>query len=139
MRQQQGWQHGNQNNSRQNSQYIFPVEPSQKETSHPATEPYMTPPATQVFNSHSSNHHHDSTGEGVVLVAGDEEDVEAKDLRSRQESSSAIFMVRSQITLQTTVQRKRKPSKEWKPKRRLSWSVTQAGSLQQTNLTTPYL
>jgi len=33
------------------------------------------------------------TGEADALVAGDEEEVEAKDLRSSQESSSAIFMV----------------------------------------------
>ena len=60
MRQQQGWPHGNQNSTRHNPQYIFPVKPSQRTAPHPDTEPYMTPPDPQSFNSQPSNHRHDS-------------------------------------------------------------------------------
>ena len=60
MRRQQGWPHGNQNSTRHNPQYIFPVEPSQRADPHHDVEPYMTPPASQTFNSQPSNHRHDS-------------------------------------------------------------------------------
>ena len=60
MRQQQGWPQGNQSIPRHNPQYIFPVEPLQRAAPHHDVEPYMTPPASQTFNSQPSNHRHDS-------------------------------------------------------------------------------
>ena len=50
MRQQQAWPHGNQNSTRHNPQYIFPVEPSQRADPHHDAEPYMTTPTAQTFN-----------------------------------------------------------------------------------------
>ena len=102
MRQQQGWQHGNQNNSRQNAQYIFPVEPSQKEISHLATEPYMTPLATQVFNSQSSNYHHDSNRGGRCARGRERGRGRGQGPSEQPRKFFCHFHGGSQITLQTT-------------------------------------
>jgi len=78
------------------------------------------------------------TGEADPLVAEDVEEAEAKDLRNNQESSFATSTAPSQITPQTTVQTRRKPSKEWKQKRWPNWSVIQAALDQQTKPTTSH-
>ena len=51
-------------NSRQSIQYIFPMEPSQKEDSRSTGDPYIAPPTTQPFNMQLSNHCQDLNREG---------------------------------------------------------------------------
>jgi len=46
LRQQQSWQQGNQNNSRQNNQYVFPMEPSQDPKPQTTPDPYITHSST---------------------------------------------------------------------------------------------
>ena len=99
----------------------------------------MTPPAPQPFNSQLNNHRHNSNRGGSqadLPVVEDAEEAEARDLRINQRNSSATSMVQSQIIPRTSAQRKRKPSTEWKQRRKQSWSVTQAG-LDQTKHITP--
>jgi len=61
------------------------------------------------------------TGEVDLLVVEDAEEAEATDLQNNQESYFATFMAQAQIITQTSVQKRRKPSKEWKPRKRLRW------------------
>ena len=64
LRQQQSWQQGNQNNSRQNNQYVFPMEPSQDPKPQTTPDPYITPPTAQPPNEPTDNNSQNSYWRG---------------------------------------------------------------------------
>ena len=54
-------------------------------------------------------------------------EAEASNPQINQESFSATSMEQNQTIPRTTAQKRKRPSTEWKMRRRQSWSVTQAG------------